>query len=243
MYGKCARRALRLGWMVSDVAARVLAGRTAGRSFAVPLLLLAACSGTEHVVFIPFERSVDTPPQVAVDAGSPPVDKDPVMVQPDAQVANEDGGQDLDLDRGITFEWEQSLPGQGTCREGSYAGSFTCQVSVDPEDSLPPPPLAGQVAFTLGSLSEQQVLSITQGSVKDPIGIVFGADLVGSLHCAEHEFTAYAENGVSLIGFGTFEATLVGRFDDEALVIDGDFALVNDTGQPCVGRFHVSAAP
>ncbi len=149
-----------------------------------------------------------------MDAAPPPADAAP-------EAGREDAGRDEDagsirepaLDRDVTFDWKQTLPGQGTCREGSYVGSFTCSPPAQPGSSAPSP-LSGQVAFTLGSVTEQQVLAITQGSVKDPIGIVFHADLRGALRCTDNRFDAYTENGVSLIGFDNFDAMLTGQFDD-----------------------------
>jgi hypothetical protein len=229
--------------MVSVVARTAFAAGPRPRVIVPALLLLAACTGTEHAVFIPRDLPTVTPPPAQMDAAPPPAD-----AAPDA--GREDAGRDEDagsirepaLDRDVTFDWKQTLPGQGTCREGSYVGSFTCSPPAQPGSSAPSP-LSGQVAFTLGSVTEQQVLAITQGSVKDPIGIVFHADLRGALRCTDNRFDAYTENGVSLIGFDNFDAMLTGQFDDEALVIDGEFAMINDSGQTCDGQFHVSAAP
>jgi hypothetical protein len=227
--------------MVSVVARNAFAGRCLHRALAPAWLLLAACGGTEHPVFIPFEPAVTNPASAGMDAAPAPFDAGPL---PDADADSDANAvPDPDLDRDVRFDWKQTLPGQGTCRAGNYVGSFTCEMQPEPGIGVAPPPLFGQVAFTLGPLSEQQALSITDGSIKDPIGIVFTADLLGQLRCADDEFEAHTENGMSLIGFGTFEATLAGRFDDDALVIDGEFVLVSDTDPPCTGEFHVSAAP
>lgn len=227
--------------MVSVVARTALAAGPGRRAFVPALLLLAACTGTEHAVFIPLDLPNVIPPS-PMDATPPPADAGAASGRIDAG-SDKDAGPipEPDLDRNVTFEWNETLEGQGTCRGGSYVGSFTCSVPADPGALAPPAPLSGQVAFTLGDLTEQQVRSITQGSVKDPIGIVFNADLLGALNCTNDEFDAHTENGVS--PFGTFEATLAGHFDDDALVIDGEFVMVTDVGQSCNGEFHVSAAP
>jgi hypothetical protein len=229
--------------MVQVVARTAFAAGRRRRAFVPALLLVAACAGTEHAVFIPFEPPSVIPP-APMDASPAPADTGPAPGREDAG-SDEDAGPipGPDLDPRVTFDWNETLPGQGTCREGSYVGSFTCSMPAEPGASAPPTPLSGQVAFTLGELSEQQVLSITRGSLKDPIGIVFHADLLGTLRCTDDEFDAHTENGVSLIGLDTFEATLAGHFDDDALVIDGEFVMVNAAGQPCNGEFHVSAAP
>jgi len=229
--------------MVSVVVRTAFAAGYCRRVSVTALLLVAACTGTEHAVFIPREATV-APPPPRMDAAPPPADAGPEAGREDAG-SDEDAGSipEPDLDRDVTFDWKQTLPGQGTCREGSYVGSFTCSPPAEPGTSPPPSPLSGQVAFTLGSVSEQQVLAITHGSVKDPIGIVFNAELLGALRCTDNRFDAYTENGVSLIGFGTFDAILTGQFDDDALVIDGEFAMIDDSGQACDGEFHVSAAP
>jgi hypothetical protein len=229
--------------MVSVVARTAFAAGDRRRVIVPALLVLAACTGTEHAVFIPRDVPSVTPPAPHIDAAPPPADAAPEAGREDAG-RDEDAGwiPEPELDPDVTFDWKQSLPGQGTCREGSYVGSFTCWPPAQPGSSAPSP-LSGQVAFTLGSVTEQQVLAITQGSVKDPIGIVFNAELLGALRCTDNRFDAYTENGVSLIGFDNFDATLTGQFDDDALVIDGAFAMINDSGQTCDGQFHVSAAP
>lgn len=233
-----------MAWVVART------GCTAGRlpvlAAAAGWLLAAACSGTEHAVFIPFTPPVVNPPSVGeaghpgpmTDAGS---DMEPEL--PDAELPDEDAGTepDPDLDRSVRFDWQETLPGKGTCREGRYVGSFTCTMP-EGDAGTPSAPLSGQVVFTLAAVSEEQVLLISAGSVKDPIGIVFSADLVGSLRCTDNVFEAYTEDG-SVIGLGTFEAALMGRFDPDELIIDGEFGLIDDSGQPCNGEFHVSAAP
>jgi hypothetical protein len=232
-----------MAWVVARI------GSTAGwlRALAAGWLLTVGCSGTEHAVFTPFKPTVVNPPPVGeaghpglvTDAGS---DMEPEL--PDADLPDEDAGPapDPGLDRRVRFDWKETLPGKGTCREGRYVGSFTCTLPPTGDAGTESAPLSGQVAFTLAAVSEEQVLLISTGSVKDPIGIVFSADLVGSLRCTDNVFEAYTEDG-SVIGLGTFEAMLTGRFDPDELVIDGEFGLIDDSGQPCDGEFHVSAAP
>jgi hypothetical protein len=226
------------------VVARTACAAGPGRCVIVAgLLAVAACEGTEHVVFVPIKASVEPAP-TRMDAGTPEVDAaEPEDAARDAGVTDadvDDPDDDAGLDpRTVTFEWKETLPGQGTCRAGQYVGSFTC---VD--QTAPPMEWSGQVIFTLGTSSEQQVLSVIDGSgsVKDPLGIAV-APLFGSLRCVDKRFEGKTMGGSLLVSFGGIEATLAGAFDDQSLVIEGDFLMTNAAGASCVGIFHVSAAP
>src|SRR5262245_8079864 len=151
-------------------------------------MVLAACTGTEHPVFFPIEPVVTAPPP-AMDGGRRP----PPMMDPPPPPA--DAGTDPDgqvtpgprRDPNVTFTWTQTLPGQGTCRQGQYIGQFTCVTDADAASSLFPLPPSGQLAFTLEGAVEEQVLSITEGSVKDEFGLFFIGSLRGSLQCIDKQ--------------------------------------------------------
>lgn len=232
--------------MVGSVVQRGWGVRSNQAALAFALLGLWACTGTEHIVFSPID---ELPPVVAPGmAGAGPSPSTDAGSIPDPPDAASDGDPanvpDPELDPGITFDWAETLPGQGTCKSGSYAGSFTCSMPPPEPGAIgPPPPLAGQVVFTLGDLSEEQELAVVEGSIKDAVafGLVFSSAMRGSLACRDERFTAQSVDG--MIAFGTFEATLDGAFDDQALAIDGDFVMVDQAGQRCEGTFHVSASP
>ncbi len=226
--------------------------RARGWALRAGLLLLAAgaCSGTEHAVFdLGVPISSVNPPQTHADAGTepPPPDAGPPPEEPSP---DEDAGvgPDPGLDPTVVFDWQESLPGQGTCKAGLYVGSFTCTVQVDGgTDSQPI--YFGAVSFTLDGSPEEQLLSITDGKLSGPL---FGGDLSGQLDCLTKHFTGKTVNGMAIIGqaaqsppglFPSFDADLDGSFDDQALVIEGTIKMVNDAGQTCEGRFRASATP
>ena len=241
MYGKCARSALGLNRMVSAVARTASASGRRSGLFAAGLLAIAGCTGTEHAVFLPVDLTVAPP--MPMDAAVEPVDST-VPVVPDAAPEDDEDAAtppDPDLDRNVSFEWNETLPGQGTCHAGQYVGSFTCMISAD-GGVVSASELSGQVVFTLGTSSEQQVLSITEGAIKDSFGFNT-ADLTGSLRCTDRTFEAQTVGGMVWFPFSAYEATLAGAFDDQALMIEGQFTMTNQVGETCVGDFHVSAAP
>src|SRR5688500_6402489 len=130
--------------MVQVVERTAFAAGRSRRAFVPALLLVAACAGTEHAVFIPPDPPSVTPP-VPMDASPAPPDTGIAPGREDAGT-DEDAGPipGLDLDPTVTFEWNETLPGQVTCREGSYVGSFTCSMPADPGASASPTPLSGQ---------------------------------------------------------------------------------------------------
>ena len=216
------------------------------RTWPLLAMMLVACTGTEHPIFLPIEPFVAAPAPTP-DAGRP---EPPVLEDPPAAL---DAGPDLDaganpdppLDRTVKFAWTETLPGKGTCRQGQYIGRFTCVTDADAASSLFPLPPSGQLVFTLEGSVEEQILSITEGSVKDEFGLFFIGGLRGTLQCTDKQFQAVSVEGISysLFGTSTFEATLEGEFDDQSLVIEGDFTMVDPEGQRCSGTFEVGAAP
>lgn len=214
------------------------------------------CNGTEQQVFAPVPVvSVPRPkpPPTTTDSGAVHmmVDAGPPVMAPDAG-GDDDAGKeptDPDLDPTKTFVWTETLPGQGTCRSGVYAGSFDCDVSGDL--GALPISLSGQIAFTLEGSSEIQTLTITDGSISEPPFLMSG--LSGALHCIPSRFEGTSVDGHSVsigdqnnpfvLSFPNFDASLQGQYDSQALVISGDFTMVSDTGYMCTGTFRVSATP
>lgn len=235
------------------------AGGFAGPRLALAVLAtlgLLACEGTKEPIFAPLKVNVQEPPAPAMhDAGAAPVidaggghNIKPHHVEPMEDDAGEPADPADKEDPTVTFVWTETLPGQGTCHGGVYAGSFDCEVP----DSLFALPLSGQIAFTLDGSAEEQHLSVTEGtgSISGPF---LTSDVRGDLDCIANHFSGQALNGTAVsIGdmnnpfalvFPTFNASLQGTYDNQMLVISGMFTLVNDRGDMCTGTFRVSAAP
>jgi hypothetical protein len=169
----------------------------------------------------------------------------PDAVEPDAQIAPTlDAGFDAGLDPDVKFEWVETLPGQGMCGPGHYAGSFTCTITSDMplRDGSQ---LAGPITFDLVSGATESALTIAEGRLSDPLGFAFSAELEGILDCVERKLHAgtvgHLETDPLLPSM--FEAELEGDFDDQSLVISGDFEMRNADGDVCPGVFEASAIP
>lgn len=207
-------------------------------------LCLGACGVTEGQVFAHPDAAAlaidETPPGddagTAIDAGS---------TEPPTVIV--DAGERPD----VSFEWSETLPGQGTCHPGRYVGTFGCAVTAG---SLPVA-LEGQVSFTLAGSEETQMLVVTDGVLGDAQGF-FRAGLQGRLNCLTRKFTGDSVNGrvyafpASALPPGTeqpplfgFTAVFVGDYDDQALVIGGNWTMLNDGGGNCTGVWRVTAAP
>lgn len=213
--------------------------------FALLGVVLGACGVTEGQVFEPPDAAPLVVPDAPEDAGG------------DADPAPSDAGSAssamLDAARpDASFEWTETLPGQGTCRAGRYVGSFSCAVTA----GAVPVALEGQVSFTLRGSEETQVLEVTEGTLSDLNGF-FHAGFEGSLDCLTSVFSGDSVDGhfyllpASQVPPGTvqppffgFAASFVGSFDSQALVITGTWSLGTDVGGGCVwGVWGVTAAP
>jgi hypothetical protein len=213
------------------------------------MLIASACKGSSHVAIEPLVRAVD-PPETGGAGGAMPTDSavmDTGSMQPtlDAQIApTPDSGFDAGLDPDVVFEWMQKLPGNGVCGSGHYAGSFTCTVESDMalRDGAQ---VAGPISFELVNGATESVFTISEGRLSDFIGFIFNAELEGTLDCVARELHAGTARYLETEPFlpGTFEATLDGDFDDESLVITGDFVMRNADGDVCMGVFEASAVP
>jgi hypothetical protein len=244
-----------LGYLKRDVRV-VVFQRLAGLVLVVASSV--ACTGSEHQIFQPSAalRSEDVAAP-ADSAGNDNRDDTGAGAEPMPD-AGDPAAQDVPLeylepilDPNVKFEWTETLPGRGTCRAGTYVGSFSCVTNT-----FPPLPIDGKLAFTLEGSSEEQLLRITEGRISDLGDVLFSAELDGELRCLEHSFSAVTVNGMAVdwaapqvIGqpfvptFRSFDTTIEGNFDDQALVISGDWLMVNDTGDLCDGQFSTTAAP
>ena len=207
----------------------------------LPLALGWGCSGSENLVFEPIGVGAVVVPDAA-GSGGPSLDGMGAATQPDPG-----------LDPDVRFLWKQSLPGQGTCNPGSYRGRFACSL-----DSTIP--VEGSIEFVLDGVGEAPVLEIVEGSINGysdefaPYvpsgGGLFSAGLTGELDCAEDLFSAATVDGKTLPTgafpialMDSFVATLEGSYDPLSLVVEGDWELMTELGQECLGTFRVNWTP
>jgi hypothetical protein len=155
-----------------------------------------------------------------------------------------------DLDPSVTFEWKESLPGQGTCKPGKYTGMFTCDY-IQMGQTMPLVVVSGPITITLTKSMSGEFLEVSDGQL-DGIaqGIIgFTSMLTGKLDCNTLEFTASAVMGTygfgdpKLFPFGTFEGALTGTLDTATLVLSGDWALTENMGGVCAGPWTASFTP
>lgn len=215
------------------------------------VVTLGACGVTEGQVFEPPDAApleLDSPAgeDAGSDAAPPPT---PVAIDADGTTAAEpDAGARPDA----SFEWSETLPGQGTCRAGRYSGSFACAASA----GTVPVAIEGQISFTLGGSEEVQVLHVSEGTLGDVYGF-FEAELAGELNCLTSQFIGNSVNGrayalpesavpagVERLPLFGFSAAFFGKFDNQALFIAGNWSMMNDVGGGCLGGlWHAIAVP
>src|SRR4051794_11425184 len=93
------------------------------------LLIAFGCEGTKHLIFDPIEPKPHVGPIPVPDAGKtiPEAGQKAPPVVDASSMEDEDAGTDPEPPQpDVDFVWTESLPGQGTCRAGRYAGSFDC---------------------------------------------------------------------------------------------------------------------
>jgi hypothetical protein len=201
-------------------------------------LWVSACTGAPHQLFEPNEG----PPVAAVrptpgdvDAGSKTPDR---MGVPMPRDAGPDGAvavspePDPDLDPMVQFVWTETVPGRGTCKAGTYVGSFTC-TGADGRV------VTGQVLITLAGSPEEQRLTVSAGAVKDLTGAIFNSGMSGMLDCQTRRFSGLTVGGTS--PFGPFAATLDADYNDRDLSIEGTLVMQNSAKETCDGTFRVAA--
>lgn len=204
-----------------------------------------ACTGSENQLFMPAQL-IDRPPP-AEDSATP---------EPDAATRDAGGPASLedasvlrlnpDLDPDATFVWLETQPGHaGACEPGVYTGSFECRISALNR-------LVGSIELTLGAGADSDKLDVSRGKLigfAGGISELFAAPLEGELACTSAELTAsitkteakpFAAFGDDF-GATHVQGTLSGRFDAEALSIQGDVTVTAESGWQCVGTFTARA--
>lgn len=161
-----------------------------------------------------------------------------------------------DLDPSTTFDWSQSLPGQGTCKPGKYTGTFTCTYTpagtpADAGAGVGATVVSGPVTLELQKSMSGEFLEIANGQLDGVAqGVIgFTSKLSGKLDCTTLELTADAVDGVygfgdpKLFPFGVFQGGLTGALDTQTLVLSGNWALTEGSGGTCSGPWMASFTP
>lgn len=215
--------------------------RAASLLWIIDLLLISSgCSGTRGTLFEPSESALAVP-TTGDGAGGGPGTGD--AGRPRADEA---------LDPHASFDWTQTLPGQGTCKPGTYSGTFGCTLVPDANIVTRFLAPSGSVSLTLGPPNENQQLPVAHGELTG----LYLASLQGALDCSSNEVQATSVDGRAIqlpglmgggadgfVTFPTFSATLQGKLDRATLVIDGSFEMISDTGLSCTGTFRANAMP
>jgi hypothetical protein len=103
-------------------------------------------------------------------------------------------------DPNVSFDWPDTTPTAGSCKAGSYTGTFA-GTYLSPFAVLLPVPITGNVTHRLEQASTGEFFQIKDGRVEGtadtPIGPVpFEADFVGELDCATAKLVnAELQNG------------------------------------------------
>jgi len=232
---------------------RTLWARACARAFWPGLLCLpwfTACDGTQQAVFARVlapsvsvagqsgSGAAGSSPGSALDAGVPTPPPPPA----DAGQAPDDAGgsalPDPGLDPNVVFDWTETLPGAGTCSAGRYVGSFSCTA---PGVAGLPVTVSGELTVLLGGTTEEQKLSVQEGTVK---GAFFLAPMIsGELDCPTLAFSATSVDGMDLFTAERFESSFEGTLNVDTLVIEGTFELTNASAMMCMGTFRLGIAP
>jgi hypothetical protein len=220
------------------------------------LVVSAACEPTQGQVFQHLAtEEVAAPDPLSSGAGggaaapSTPAPAEPTTASDTEPPVTPEPG----LDPNLHFEWQQSLPGQGTCKAGLYVGSFECTVP----GPLGPVRIEGQMTFTLVGSDEAQVLEVRDGMLSDFTGEWFAAVLEGSLTCVDKRVSVRTVDGRAkpmpaglppewwaiLPELGTFEALFGASYDDQLLFMEGGMAMFNSLGESCTGTWRAGFVP
>lgn len=204
------------------------------------------CKGSEHVVLAPIVRDVDNLSGGSGGGGaggSSPMDggnSHPGEAgAPDADAS--DAEIDSGLDPNVTFDWIQTLPGQGMCGPGTFAGSFSCS-----NEGRPAPPIVGQLTIVVEPSGETESTLLVSGKLTDAFGFdVFSGTIAGTLDCTQNELDAITTDGkVNDLLMSTFDTTMKGNYDPETLEIIGEIVITSHSDPPdvCRGAFQVGSS-
>jgi hypothetical protein len=131
------------------------------------------------------------------------------------------------------------------CREGNYAGDFTCMVSIA---GVSPVTATAQATFTLQEKSAGTLTVTNSDLAFDLTGYIFAGDLSGSLDCAAGAFHADIVNGMFVAVLlpipGSFTGAIDGQIDDTTNDLAGAWSFMATAGGPsCSGSWHATLQP
>jgi hypothetical protein len=111
----------------------------------------------------------------------------------------------------VRFDWERTVPTEGSCEAGHYEGTFTgwygpsiivvADLKVIPVFPIDLPDSPG-LAFDLTREGSGEIFTVSNGKMNgNALGAFpFTADIVGKLDCATRKFDAKLVNGSYFIG-------------------------------------------
>jgi hypothetical protein len=159
------------------------------------------------------------------------------------------------LDPTVTFDWQETRPGQGNCQPGMYSGTFTCQYVMAGADPSTAIEITGPIAITLTKSQSGEFLDISSGQLDGVAASIFGftVKLEGRLDCSTNVLDAMAVDGAYGFGdprgltLGTGEGTLSGTLDRQTVTLSGNWNLgITDgvgAGGTCVGPWTAMFMP
>jgi hypothetical protein len=155
----------------------------------------------------------------------------------------------------ITFDWQETTPGQNACQPGTYSGTFTCDYTGPGIDPANPFVATGPVVFTLQKSQNGEFLEITDGHIQGLADEIFDfhATLNGQLDCSTNMLAGMAVDGMYGLGdanalpVGAFQGTLGGTLDRTSVTLSGDWNMMITDGLgadgACVGPWTATWMP
>jgi hypothetical protein len=141
------------------------------------------------------------------------------------------------------FNWEETVPSEGTCEAGHYSGTFdgfyNSPVMVASPVGIP---VLGTVEFDLYQIGNGEYFEIRDGKMDGfALGFVpYSCDIEGTINCsgAQPKIEAYLKNGnYFVVAFAyIFDGKIVGLYDKATATIGvpdmGQWAVTEPTNYP-----------
>lgn len=149
--------------------------------------------------------------------------------------------------KSVTFDWQETVPGSGSCKAGHYAGVFdgfyNSPVMVASPVGIP---LVGTVEFDLFQIGNGEFFEIRDGKMDGfALGFVpYNCDIKGTIDCggAQPTIEAFLKNGnYFVVAFPyIFDGKIVGLYDKANATIGmpetGQWAVTEPTNYPDITR-------
>ncbi|HEY2733961.1 MAG TPA: hypothetical protein VGI70_08250, partial [Polyangiales bacterium] len=221
------------------------------RAWAVGLwLLMAACSPNRDAIFA-LDQQAST--RLAGRAGHGSVGEAGSGAAGSAgqaggapAAAGSAGASSPHLDPNVTFNWNETAPGTGSCAPQTMIGSFSCDVAP----AILSPHVEGSLRMTFGSTSETQILPLSVGQLTafdDTDQQLVMAPMTGQLDCGTNMATVDMTATMTVVlpltrqlawilpsSQPTMTGNLAGTFNDATQTMTGDVTLLfADTSTKC----------